>query len=376
MITALQQFLHEPIIQVIISLVISCWLAVEAIPVIINISRLLKIEKSPEARSAHTRSTPVLGGIAIFAGMTLGYFIWGPEGETNLHHLMMVGIILLFFTGVKDDILVIAPMKKLLAQLVAAGLVVIGADLRISDFFGILGIHEINYIVSVGLTIFIFIALTNAINLIDGIDGLAGGIGLMASLIFGGWFLLNGQYAFAIMAASLSGSLMAFLRFNFSRTSKIFMGDTGSLILGFVLTIFAVKFIHFNTSAGALLDAPILAICVLIVPIFDTLRIFIYRMAQGRSPMAADKNHFHHLLIAQGLNHFQATLVLCTFTLATSAFLLLIRNHITTTQGLALLMLLFVVYFIVGLWMARRIDYIDPSQHKRPRPAAQEQQLV
>ena len=198
----------------------------------------------------------------------------------------------------------------------------------------------------------------------------------MASFIFGSWFLLNGQYALAIMAASLSGSLMAFLRFNFSRTSKIFMGDTGSLILGFVLTIFAVKFIHFNTSAGALLDAPILAICVLIVPIFDTLRIFIYRMAQGRSPMAADKNHFHHLLLAQGFNHFQATLLLCTFTLATSSFFLLIRNHITTTQGLALLMLLFVVYFIVGLWMARRTDYTDPSQAQQPPKVAPKKVLA
>ncbi|WP_158242783.1 MraY family glycosyltransferase [Siphonobacter sp. BAB-5405] len=317
--------------------------------------------KEPEARSAHSNRTPTLGGIAIFAGTMIGYFLWQPDGETHLHHLAIAGIIILFFTGVKDDILVIAPMKKMLAQIFASALVIIGADLRINDFFGILGIHQIPYLISVLLTVFIFIALTNAINLIDGIDGLAGGIGLIASMIFGSWFLLNAQYPLAILAASLSGSLLGFIRFNFSRTSKIFMGDTGSLILGFVLTLFAVKFIHLNTGAGAILDAPILAIVVLVVPIFDTLRVFIIRIMDGRSPFTPDKNHTHHILLAQGLSHFQATCALCGLTISLTGFFLLIRHSITTNQSLLILVGLFIAYNYASYLLIRRVGYVDPS---------------
>ncbi|PQA60097.1 MraY family glycosyltransferase [Siphonobacter curvatus] len=361
MITALRQFLNEAFVQVIISLLAACWLTVEAIPVIINISRLRNLMKEPEARSAHSNRTPTLGGIAIFAGTMIGYFLWQPDGETHLHHLAIAGIIILFFTGVKDDILVIAPMKKMLAQIFASALVIIGADLRINDFFGILGIHQIPYLISVLLTVFIFIALTNAINLIDGIDGLAGGIGLIASMIFGSWFLLNAQYPLAILAASLSGSLLGFIRFNFSRTSKIFMGDTGSLILGFVLTLFAVKFIHLNTGAGAILDAPILAIVVLVVPIFDTLRVFIIRIMDGRSPFTPDKNHTHHILLAQGLSHFQATCALCGLTIGLTGFFLLIRHSITTNQSLLILVGLFIAYNYASYLLIRRVGYVDPS---------------
>ncbi|MBO9636980.1 UDP-N-acetylmuramyl pentapeptide phosphotransferase/UDP-N-acetylglucosamine-1-phosphate transferase [Siphonobacter aquaeclarae] len=361
MITALRQFLNEPFVQVIVSLLAACWLTVEAIPVIINISRLRNLMKEPEARSAHSNRTPTLGGIAIFAGTMIGYFLWQPEGETHLHHLAIAGILILFFTGVKDDILVIAPVKKMLAQILASSLVIIGADLRINDLFGILGIHQIPYLFSVLFTIFIFIALTNAINLIDGIDGLAGGIGLIASMIFGSWFLLNNQYPLAILAASLSGSLLGFIRFNFSRTSKIFMGDTGSLILGFVLTLFAVKFIHLNTGAGAIIDAPILAVVVLIVPIFDTLRVFIIRIMNRRSPFFPDKNHTHHILIAQGLSHFMATCILCGITIGLTGIFLLIRNSVTTTQSLVILVCLFFVYNYVNYLLIKRVNYVDPT---------------
>ncbi|MFT4033101.1 MAG: MraY family glycosyltransferase [Siphonobacter sp.] len=361
MITALRHILNEPYIQALISLIASCWVTIEAIPVINTISRLRNLMKEPETRSAHESKTPTLGGIAIFAGTMLGYFIWHLEGETHLHHLAIAGIIILFFTGVKDDILVIAPMKKMLAQIAASALIIIGADLRINDLFGIFGIHQIPYLLSVVFTIFIFIALTNAINLIDGVDGLAGGIGLIATMMFGSWFLINRQYPLAILAASLAGGLVGFLRFNFSVTSKIFMGDTGSLILGFVLTLFAVKFIHLNTGAGAILDAPILAIVVLIVPIYDTLRVFIIRIMNGRSPFTPDKNHTHHILLAQGLSHFQVTCIMCAVTLGLTGFFLAIRHTLTTTQSLLILIAMFFLYNYVNYLLIKRVNYVDPS---------------
>lgn len=363
MILDLQAFLSKPIVQLLISFAVACVVSLEAIPVIINISRLKNLMDEPGDRSAHKDTTPTLGGVAIFASTLIGYFLWENVGEGPLMHLTVVGLVLLFFLGVKDDILVLSPLKKMLVQIGCAGLLIVGADLRLDNFFGIFGWHEIPYLISVPLTVFVFIALINAMNLIDGIDGLAGGIGLIASAMFGAWFYLNKQYALASMCASVAGALLGFLRFNFSRTSKIFMGDTGSLIVGFLLTVFAVKFIHLNVTyrfeANAYFSAPILAIVVLVVPIFDTLRVFIIRLLSKKDPFTADKNHMHHLIIAQGYSHLTASLVLCGSTVVLSGLFLLVHHYLTNTQSLALLLGLFAVYMYVGHVLKQRVKYSD-----------------
>lgn len=363
MILDLQAFLSKPIVQLLISFAVACVVALEAIPVIINISRLKNLMDEPVERSAHASKTPTLGGVALFASTLIGYFLWENPGEGSLMHLTVVGLVLLFFLGVKDDILVLAPVKKMLVQVGCSGLLILGADLRIDNFFGIFGLHEIPYLISVPLTVFVFIALINAMNLIDGIDGLAGGIGLLASTAFGAWFYLNKQYALASMCAALAGALLGFLRFNFSRTSKIFMGDTGSLIVGFLLTVFAIKFIHLNVTyrfeANAYFSAPILAIVVLIVPIFDTLRVFLVRLMNKKDPFTADKNHMHHILIAQGYSHIQASMLLCGATAVLTMFFLVIRHWLTNTQALLLLMALFVGYMVLAHAMKERVKNSD-----------------
>ncbi len=359
MILDLQAFLSKPIVQLLISFVVACVVALEAIPVIINISRLKNLMDEPVERSAHSRKTPTLGGVAIFASMLIGYFLWENPGEGALMHLTVVGLVLLFFLGVKDDILVLSPVKKMLVQIGCAGLLIVGADLRLDNFFGIFGWHEIPYLLSVPVTVFVFIALINAMNLIDGIDGLAGGIGLIASGSFGAWFYLNKQYALASMCASMAGALMGFLRFNFSRTSKIFMGDTGSLIVGFLLTVFAIKFIHLNVTyrfeTNAYFSAPILAIVVLIVPIFDTLRVFVVRLMNKKDPFTADKNHMHHLLIAQGFSHLQATVILCGSTVMITGLFLGVHRWFTNTESLVFLLILFLGYLYVGHILKQRV---------------------
>jgi len=363
MILDLQAFLSKPIVQLLISFAVACVVALEAIPVIINISRLKNLMDEPGDRSAHKDTTPTLGGVAIFASTLIGYFLWENVGEGPLMHLTVVGLVLLFFLGVKDDILVLSPLKKMLVQIGCAGLLIVGADLRLDNFFGIFGWHEIPYLLSVPLTVFVFIALINAMNLIDGIDGLAGGIGLIASAMFGAWFYLNKQYALASMCASVAGALLGFLRFNFSRTSKIFMGDTGSLIVGFLLTVFAVKFIHLNVTyrfeANAYFSAPILAIVVLVVPIFDTLRVFIIRLLSKKDPFTADKNHMHHLIIAQGHSHLTASLILCGSTVVLTGLFLAVHHSLTNTQSLALLLGLFAIYMYVGHVLKARVKNSD-----------------
>jgi UDP-GlcNAc:undecaprenyl-phosphate/decaprenyl-phosphate GlcNAc-1-phosphate transferase len=366
----LQDLLSDRLVQIIISGLLAFLVSVESIPVIINISRLKNLMDEPGERSSHTNKTPTLGGVAIFASILIGYFLWeNPDGGILLH-LSMGALVILFFLGVKDDILVLSPTKKMAIQIATSALVIIGADLRLDNFFGILGIYEIPYILSFLLTVFVFIALINAMNLIDGIDGLAGGIGMLASGIFGVWFFLNKQYSLACLAASMSGGLLGFLRFNFSRTSKIFMGDTGSLIVGYLLTLFAVKFIDLNVSArfdpNSYFSAPILAIVVLIVPIFDTLRVFILRIMSGKSPFIGDRNHLHHILIDIGMSHFQASFVLCLTTLGATLFFLYFDDSLTNTESLFVLLVLFFGYLLVCHYLKKSIKSpLDTTQSRK-----------
>ena len=343
---------NDRLFQIILSAVVACATSITAIPVIIKISRLKNLMADPGERSSHVTKTPTLGGVAIFASTLISYFLWENPDEGQLIHLSISAIVILFFLGVKDDILILSPKKKMFVQVAVSGLVVILADLRIENLFGIFGINEIPYVISLALTVFVFIALINAINLIDGIDGLAGGIGMIAGGMFGLWFYLNGHYALACLAFSMAGSLVGFLRFNYSKTSKIFMGDTGSLLVGFMLTMFAIKFIQLNIeyrfNPNASFSAPILAIIVLIVPIFDTLRVFIVRLKDKKSPFVGDRNHLHHILIDSGMSHFQSSVILWTFTLISTILFLTISKTTDNTTSLYILAVIFAIYMWIS----------------------------
>ena len=194
-------------------------------------------------------------------------------------------------------------------------IIVTVCDIRFTSLYGLFGIYEIPDFVGYVLSTFTIIVITNAYNLIDGIDGLSGSVGLIASAFLGIWFYLIGQEAFAILSFALLGALIAFLNFNWA-PSKIFMGDTGSLFIGFFLSIIAIKFIDLNHS---LIDSEFAfggsigtAVAVLILPLADTLRVFVRRAAKGMSPMHPDRTHVHHILLRLGCNHAQATGILIT----------------------------------------------------------------
>lgn len=353
---------HDRLFQVIVSAIVACIASITAIPVIIKISRLKNLMADPGERSSHVTKTPTLGGVAIFASTLISYFLWENPDEGQLIHLSISAIVILFFLGVKDDILILSPKKKMFVQVVVSALVVIFADLRIENLFGIFGINEVPYALSLPLTVFVFIALINAINLIDGIDGLAGGIGMIAGGMFGLWFFLNGHFALACLASSMSGALLGFLRFNYSKTSKIFMGDTGSLIIGFLLSMFALKFIQLNIeyrfNPNASFSAPILAIFVLIVPIFDTLRVFIVRLKDKKSPFVGDRNHLHHILIDSGLSHFQTSVILWSFTLISTVLFLTISKKTDNTTSLYILVVLFAIY----MWISHSLKHNNKNR--------------
>lgn len=264
-----------------------------SVPSIIHISHTKKLLDAPNHRSTHEVMTPRLGGLAIFAGFMSAITIFGEFGAGVQQ--LLAGCVMMFFIGIKDDIISISAFKKFFVQMIATGIVMIMGDVRITSLQGFLGIYEMDTGISYAFTFLVIVGITNAINLIDGLDGLAGTIILIISLCFGTYFYFYSiEYAF--VAFCLAGGVIGFLRYNMYR-ARIFMGDTGSLVSGFVIAVMAVKFLEMNTVPSA----PAVAVAVLFIPVFDTLRAFTLRISNGRSPFAPDRNHLHHRFLAMGL---------------------------------------------------------------------------
>lgn len=274
-----------------------------AIPVIIEVAKNKKLFDEPDERKVHKAVIPTLGGLGIFAGFILATLMGVPASISNQLQYFIAAALVIFFLGIKDDILVLSATKKFIGQLIAAGIIIRFGGIQINNMHGLFGVYEIPHFASVVLTLFTVIVITNSFNLIDGVDGLAGSLGLLTSIVFGVYFLSIGQMMFAVMALSLAGSLGAFLIFNFS-PAKIFMGDTGSLLLGLLNSIFVIKFISFaDNSVYPIESAPAIGFAILIVPLFDTLRVFSLRIFNRRSPFSPDRNHIHHFLLDLGLSH-------------------------------------------------------------------------
>ncbi len=290
-----------------------------SIPIILRVAMSRGLYDRPNKRSSHKREVPTLGGIAVFAGFTLAAALFAGLFIPRELLFLFAGLIILFYIGIKDDILMIDPVKKLLGQIVAAAIVIVPGDIRMTGFYGFLGIYQIPYWAGVLFTLFVFVVVINGMNLIDGIDGLASGTGALASAAFGIWFFLAGHAAYAVISFSLVGSLIAFLRFNLSQgRHKIFLGDTGSLIVGLLLAVLAVRFLEYNRTAPAALrisSPAVVAFTVLILPLTDTLHVFILRILRGRSPFEASRWHLHHRLLDLGLSHLRATGVLLSVNL-------------------------------------------------------------
>ena len=356
------KILDDKDFQLLISFVVSLFITITAIPVIINISRLKDLMAEIKSRSSHKKLTPTLGGVAIFAATLITYFIWDNPKEGHDLHLTISAIIILFFLGIKDDILILSPKKKLLIQIAASLLVISLGNLQVSNLYGLLGLTQLSYNVGLLTTIFIFISLINAINLIDGIDGLAGSVGLFASLMFSYLFYKLGMYAQATLAISLSGSLLGFLRYNWSTKNKIFMGDTGSLIVGFLLSYFAIKYVvinnNFQVNPMLSKDAPLFALSILILPVFDTIRMFFIRLIEGKSPFEGDRKHLHHVLIDIGFSHKIATALLLFFNIIIVSVFTYLSNYRKESNNKLLLYLaiVFAIYCTISYLLSKKID--------------------
>ncbi len=369
-------FLETPLASIAIAAIFSFVVVTITIPAIVKVSKEKHLMEEPNGRSSHIQKTPSLGGIAIFASIVITFLLATPENITQAVniHLIIPSLVILFFIGLKDDILVIDPYKKLLAQVLAAALVIYFTDIRIGNLFGILGMDEISYVPSFVISLFVMVVIINAYNLIDGIDGLAGGIGIVAALTFGVYFYLAGIHWATVLAVVLIGSLLAFMRFNFSKTNKIFMGDSGSLVVGFILSLLAVKFIQYNESFNSFYvpNAPTIAVLILAVPLFDTLRVFTHRIAKGIGPFTADRNHIHHFIIDSGFSHLKATLFLSLLSIAVVSLSGYFFAKSSVSYSFTGLIVTFILYSLVIRrgFIVRKPYISEEILHKKRRSAA------
>ena len=338
--------------DVIISFITAFTLTYFVIPPIIRVALKKELFDVPGNRSSHTKVTPRLGGIGIFAGIIFSVLLWTPftQYEGGLQYVLCA-FILIFLVGVKDDIDGISPSKKLVVEILAAVILAFKAGVHITSLHGVMGIGEIGVFWSTLLTIFTIIVIINAINLIDGINGLSGSLVILITSTLGVWFMLIQRYDLAIMAVSAAGATAAFLKYNFY-DAEIFMGDTGALLLGLICSILAINFIELNghlqhAHPFKINAAPAVAIGILILPLFDTLRVFITRILRGKHPLHPDRTHIHHLMIDSGLKHFQATWILIGVNVFFIVLVFLVQRY-TSSALLIITLLVSIASIMVG----------------------------
>lgn len=312
------------------------------LPKIIKVVNEKHLLDKPGRHKIHKKEIPTLGGIGIFAGFIFGFLI-GIDGYMPGLSYFTAAVVFLLFVGIKDDLVYLNPRKKFLGELGAVVIVALFTNINITHFHGFLDITDISSIASFIVTVLLFIFIINAVNLIDGIDGLAASVGIIASVAFGIFFFLSGDYGYTVMAAALLGSLLSFLYYNLSDgPKKIFMGDSGSLVIGFTLAVFA---IHFNEMVAAgdsvikLKSAPSISIAILILPIFDLLRVAVLRMLDHKSIFIGDKRHIHHMMLRAGLTHRRSTLYISLFNILIIPVALLLDGIGILWLGLVLLLL-------------------------------------
>jgi UDP-GlcNAc:undecaprenyl-phosphate GlcNAc-1-phosphate transferase len=299
-------------------------------PVLIKLLSQWKVFDSPGRHKIHEKFKPSMGGVPIIIGVAFSMVIALPYSELAKLKFFLISLALMFITGLRDDILTLTPRQKMISQILPIFILV---------FFGgtiLTSLYDFNpakfpEFLSLIITLFTIIILTNAYNLIDGVDGLAGTIGLIVFIFFGTWFYFAEDYSLALLSLAFAGAILGFLFFNW-QPSKIFMGDTGALSIGFVISFLSIQFINHNFSLSqqsqVSFEASIsTAVCVLIIPVFDTLRVIVLRLRRLESPFKADKNHLHHQFLNLGFSHAMTVLFLGGINLTFILLAWVLRSH-------------------------------------------------
>lgn len=302
-------------LTLVLSFLMSFALVFAISPSMIRIAYHKGLMAEPVDRSSHKVSTPCIGGIPIFVGVIFTTLLLTPHDEWAELQFILSAMVIVFLVGVKDDIEGLSPRHKMIGLMVAISILVSRGEVQLQSMYGLFGFDgTFPRWISLLVSGFTLLVITNAFNLIDGINGLSGVVGTIASVTFGTYFFMTDQFYLGVLSMTTAGSLLAFLRFNVT-PARTFMGDTGALVVGLLLGVMTIKFIDVASSADAPLKYgfanPIaIAVSILIIPLFDTIRVFTTRALRGQSPFKPDRRHIHHLLIDSGLDHMQGTTVL------------------------------------------------------------------
>ena len=345
-------------IKIVGSLILSLIISLLTIPSIIRVAKSKRLCEKPHDRHIHHGTVPTLGGCAIFGAFltTVCVFVGNDSGFIPY---LVASCIILFFTGIKDDIMIIAPLTKLAGQTAAALVLCLAGDIRITSMQGLFNFQELPFIASIIISVIVIVAIINAFNLIDGIDGLAGTLSITSAAMFGIWFWVEGDNAMCIVVASFIGAVIGFLRFNlFSQTNKIFMGDTGAQLVGLVCVFFAIKFVEGNNTMSAFCivrGAPAVAFAIMAVPAFDVIRVMFLRIALKKPIFHPDNIHIHYKLLELGLTHGQSDLILNAFNIAFAIGVYALSNYTYINRlGLIMLLVLMFVFHIPQIIINRR----------------------
>lgn len=329
------------------------------IPKIISVVKYKDLLDAPNLRSSHISTTPTLGGIAFYFTIMFSLFFLKDFDTFKIVYNFIPGFTILFIFGLKDDLVVLSPISKLIAQVIAIGFILSNDSFLIDSLNGFLGFYEIPYLVSLFISGFLMILIINAYNLIDGIDGLAAGIGIVISLVYLLIFYYLEMDFYVYLSLIVIGMLIAFLRYNLSSSKKIFMGDTGSLLIGFIIGIFTIKLLSLKNLIESsdfpflIENIPLVAMAILAVPLFDTTRVFIIRLLNKKSPFSADRNHLHHVLLNLGFSHLKTSIIL------TSANLLFVALfiYLSSTSRQYILISFIVVFVFIILFILHKLNF-------------------
>ena len=318
------------------------WISKSIIPILLLISEKKHLfDDGDDYRKLHKGLIPTLGGVAIFTAFLISFSASSFANEIQGYGYFIAASVILFGAGLKDDLIIISPNKKFTAQFLATALIVFGCDMYFTSLGGVFGIESLSVWTGIPLTFFTVIVVINAFNLIDGIDGLAGSMGVLSAGFFGCWFYLAGLYSYSIFSFILVGAILGFLWFN-RPPAKIFMGDTGSLIIGFFMSVLAINFVEYSRILPEVVfwqsASPIIVAAVMVVPLYDTLRIFIIRALNGKSPFEADQEHVHHHLIKSGFSHGQLVVLLLIINIFILGSVIILSNYLSNTWLLVFLL--------------------------------------
>ncbi|OHX64928.1 glycosyltransferase family 4 protein [Flammeovirga pacifica] len=365
-------------LRIALTFLTSLSIALIAVPEVRKVIIKNNVFDLPGGRKVHTDMIPSMGGVGIFLAFILSSLLWLPKsGMYDLNYLFF-GLILVFFMGVRDDMLAMSPRNKLFIQLMASSVIVIFGDIHINSLYSIFpGLHFPIWF-SYAVSIFVIIALTNSFNLIDGINGLSGGIASVITFALAVWFYLIDEKLYTILMVSMFGGCLGFLYYNWGRAS-IFMGDTGALVLGFFLSTSLILFVNVDYALPEnhlyKINDPIsMAIALFIYPFIDTLRIFTIRILNGRSPFSPDKKHIHHILIRTGITHAAASMIIIAFNIFFIASSFIMNLYI---NDLMLFICIITSLYFVPLILKLRVNYFrDHKEGKLLKLKAKKQRMT